>query len=408
MIQLRVSQQTHAALVAAANGERLTAFILRTLSAALGIEIPAPRIGRPRTMVVQPKVPRPRKRSGERTDDPARRSLLPGMPEEARTLPWREYTKLKRHYRHLNDEARKLGVTVEELIERRKGVTSGSWLKPFTRTRADVARIAQAKSARVRHARLLARFAAVVPEPLRGRYEGHERDTMKRWRRAAKKRGLPFDEFVGRLMAAKLAHPEAANPHAFGSVTPKRLAALADGNAERSKRAAEKAAAAAEEKARRLYRAEEEWKRILDLVPAAARARYEGRERVLKSYIRWIASDRKCSFEEAAAAVGTRRPRKARAQEPAHPWHAPVKPAAARPARAGKPKLEALAAMPAPVQAATTSRFRNCATCAHGGLLKCRAWPSLRAAANLVCEHYASDLARPSARELGEDFDAIF
>lgn len=358
------------------------------------------------------EVRRGRRPNGQRKrpvrPDGWKRSLLPGMPEEARTMPRKDYDRLKRHYRHLNAEAASIGVTVAELIERRKGVTSGSRLKPFTRTRDEVVRVAQAKSARVRHAGLLARFAAVVPEELRARYEGRERETMKRWRRAAKKRGLAFEEFVGRLMAAKLAHPEAANPHAFGSMTPKRLAALADGNAERSKRAAEKSAAAAEEKARRLYRAEDEWRRILDLVPAAARARYEGRERVLKSYIRWIASDRKCTFEEAAAAVGTRRPRKTRVQEPAHPWHAPVNPAAARSARAGKPKLAALAAMPAPAQTATTSRFRNCATCAHGGLLKCRPWPSLRAAANLVCEHYASDLARPSARELGEDFDAFF
>lgn len=312
-----------------------------------------------------------RERNGERKDDPSRRSLLPGMPEEARWLPWRDYVKFRRHFRHLNDEARKLGVTVAELIERRKGVTSGSRLKPFTRTREEVVRIAQAKSARIRHARLLARFAAVVPEPLRGRYEGNERDTMKRWRRDAKKRGLSFEEYVGRLMAAKLAHPDAANPHVFVSMTPKRRAALAAGNEKRIAMARER------EEARRAAREE------------ANRDRAAKREIV----------ERQDAGSVVASIVANGRRDSVRRNAATHPWHAQLCPTAASLARAGKPKLAALAAMPAPAQTATTSRFRNCATCAHGGLFKCSAWPSLQARANLVCEHYASDRAAPSARE---------
>ena len=54
-------------------------------------------------------------------------------------------------------------------------------------TRAEAIRNAQARSCETRHAAMLERFEAVVPDAFRARYAGREHEVMKRWRKAARK-----------------------------------------------------------------------------------------------------------------------------------------------------------------------------------------------------------------------------
>ena len=266
-------------------------------------------------------------------------------------------------------------------------------------TRAEAIRNAQARSCETRHAAMLARFEAVVPEAFRARYAGREHEVMKRWRKAARKHGMTFEDYVAALMAAKAANPD-GNPRVAENLTPARLAALEAGNEKRLAMARER------EESRRKAREEAERERaakraLVEMLPEGMRTAARKREllrRVLEE------------GQDAEAAVATILANGAvRKNAATHPWHRAVKPVAVarKEELKKKPTAEALAKQPAPAQSTTTSRFRNCATCAHGGLFKCSVWPALRASANLVCAHYANDQARPSARELVE-FDELF
>lgn len=358
-VRIAISEEDRAAFVEASGG-RLGAFVRRALGAALGRVLAEPRIGRP-PKPRPPKAERPAPPPRERTDDPARRSLLPGMPEVARTLPWREYVRLRRHYRHLADLAAKHGLAVEELVERRKDAgTRSLWRREYAFRRGETARAAQARSAEVRRAHTMERFAALVPEALRARYAGHEARTMKNWRREARRNGIAFEEYVSRLMAKRIA---TGNPGA---------------------------------RAVPIVRDARDWDALLALVPAGFREPYEkaGRLAALKAAIRWRSKHTGVSMEEAARLMGTRRAR-GRANGAAHPWHGGAAPAVAAVAPASakeEPRPSAaLASLPPPAQTKAASRWRNCKTCARGGLFRCLVWPVLQATEALVCPYYSHD-----------------
>lgn len=358
-VRFALAEEDRAALVEASGG-RLGAFVRRALGAALGRVLAEPRIGRPpkpRPPKAEPPKAKPPPR--ERTDDPARRTLLPGMPEEARSLPWREYTRVRRRYRFWNEEAARRGVTVEELAARRAEGRRGGW-RPLPFANAETARAAQARSVEVRRARTMERFAALVPEALRARYAGHEARTMKNWRREARRNGIVFEEYVSRLMAKRLA---TGNPGARAVL---------------------------------IVRDARDWDALLALVPAGFREPYEkaGRLAALKAAIRWRSKHTGVSMEEAARLMGTRRAM-GRANGAAHPWHGGAAPAVAAVAPASakeEPRPSAaLASLPPPAQTKAASRWRNCQTCARGGLFRCLVWPVLQATEALVCPYYSHD-----------------
>ena len=308
-----------------------------------------------------------------REKDPEKQRLLALLPPDMRA-PYR-YVRLKK--------ALAAGKSEAEAVE------------AATRGRADAFRVAQAKSCALRHEQMLARFAAVVPESFRARYAGRESEVMKQWSKRAKKHGMAFADYVAALFEAKAADPD-GNPRVVENLTPARLAALEAGN--------EKRLAMARERREEEKRERAEKRKLVEMLPVgfrSAAARREIVERVL------VEKQEAESAVESIVANG--RHGSGRRNAATHPWHAAVRPAASAAAPAKKrPPANALAKEPAPAQERTTSRWRNCATCAHAGLHACRIWPALRAAANLVCPHYASDRAAPSAREQNEGFEEFF
>ena len=401
---IRFSAENRAALLALAGREPLTRFVLRTLSAALGIVLEPARVGRPpkrKPAPPKPAAPKPPKEKRERTDDARRRLLLPGMPEESRALPWREYVRLRRHYRHLGEVAAKHGLTVGELVTRRaEGRPDGEEAREYAFRRPDAARIAQARSAVARHAALIERFNAVVPEAFRAQYAGHEAQALKTWRRMAREEGTTFQAVVARVMARKV-----------------RAAAKRDAAAERAEaRARAKAAQEAvpwEERMREGGRRGAEIRhaamlaRFAELVPEERRARYAGRERAALRSWRQCARIRGLTVEEYVARLWRADDERAKAAKPpkapkpplpapppkndaGHPWHAAIRPQppAGATEQGRAPTREALAKRPAPERTAAASRYRNCARCRHAGLFRCLVWPALAVDERHICQHF--------------------
>ena len=242
--------------------------------------------------------------------------------------------------------------------------------------RAASALVAQARSCAARHERLLARFAAVVPEAFRARYAGREHEVMKRWRKAARKHGMTFEEYVAALMAAKVANPDSKNPRIDGRATPaqeKRLALAKEREEARRK---------AREDAERLRITKRE---LVENLPAGMRTAERKRELLRRVFEEGQDADAAVATILANMGHKTHRGRGITIRTAARAVQE------ARAAEPPKPK--------APSEQREGDRRHNCAICKHCRINRCALVAGRWARANLVCNAWEHD---------GDDLPAVY
>jgi hypothetical protein len=269
-------------------------------------------------------------------------------------------------------------VTVREQRARRRVERAAE------KTARESLRLAQTRSRESRRAALLARFNAVCPEPFRARYIGHVRETMKSWRRAAKKHGMAFEAYVAALMAVKAANPDLKNPRIDGRATPahERRLALAKEREEARLREREEARRKAREDAERLRITKRE---LVEKLPAGMRTAERKRELLRRVFDEGQDADAAVATILANMAHKTHRGRGITIRSAARAVQE------ARAAEPPKPK--------APSEQREGDRRHNCAICKHCRINRCALVAGRWARANLVCDAWEHD---------GDDLPAVY